>query len=67
MALFNRSPAPDSIVVTSAMLGVSSTTSFSVYDVWASSNVGHLIGEYSAVVPSQATVYVVLTPEDAGP
>ena len=62
VSLFNRSPSADTITVTASMLDVPASMSFSVYDIWAGAQRGSFTGQYSAVVQSQAVVYIVLTP-----
>ena len=62
VALFNRSPSPDTIVLTADMLGVPSTATFAAYDVWADAAVGPFSGNCTVAVQSQAVAYLVLTP-----
>lgn len=63
-ALFNRSPAVDSITLDWGVLdGVAPTAQFDVRDVWAGADRGSFTGSYTAPeVDSHGVALLVLTP-----
>ena len=61
--LLNRSPAPDTITLHWAYLGLANSTRMAVRDVWAAADRGVAEGVYTAQdVPSHGTALLVLTP-----
>ena len=61
-ALFNRSPAPDSISLPWAALNLTSTTPMRVRDIWQGKDMGTVQGSYTATVQGSATAYLLLSP-----
>lgn len=68
VALFNRSPADDTITVEWGVLSMPGgaapppTASFTVRDVWAGVNLGPFNASYSAPVVSRGVALLILTP-----
>eukprot|EP01116_Phalansterium_solitarium_P024035 TRINITY_DN867_c0_g1_i1.p1 TRINITY_DN867_c0_g1~~TRINITY_DN867_c0_g1_i1.p1 ORF type:complete len:727 (+),score=197.67 TRINITY_DN867_c0_g1_i1:51-2183(+) len=66
VALFNRSPAQDTITLDYSVLQPAVvnplSAKFAVYDIWAAANRGTFQGSYSASVASHGTAFLVLTP-----
>jgi hypothetical protein len=62
VALFNRSPGDDFIVLQWGDLGVPDSTAFAVRDIWAAEDRGTFTGSYASAVPAHGTVMLVLTP-----
>lgn len=60
LALFNRSPASDTIAATWAMFNASG--SFAVRDIWLAQDMGAHPTGYTAQVAARSTAYLVLTP-----
>jgi len=63
VALFNRSPADDFIVLQWSDLGVPDTTVFDVRDIWAAADRGSFTGSFASPVPAHGAVMLVLTPQ----
>ena len=59
---FNRSPMNLTANITWAMLGLSDTTAVDLRDLWAHSDLGKVVGEYSVVVPSHGVFMFTATP-----
>lgn len=62
VALFNRSPSDDAIVVRWADVGLAPGASVNVRDIWQAANVGTFHADFTRPVKAHATVYLVLTP-----
>jgi hypothetical protein len=59
VALFNRSPGDDQIVVRWADIGASG--SYAARDIWAAADLGTFSSDFSRPVAAHATVFLVLT------
>lgn len=62
ISLFNRQANASSITAAWSMFNVSASTNFNVRDVWAKADKGQATGSITAIVPSQAVAYYILSP-----
>jgi hypothetical protein len=62
VALLNRSPADDIIILKWSDIGVEDSSPFVVRDVWAEQDLGVYEGQYARLVAAHASVFLVLTP-----
>lgn len=65
VALFNRSPALDTVTVDFSDLPGNSLGAFSVRDIWAAADRGSFSGGYAAVVEAHGVAFLILTPASA--
>jgi hypothetical protein len=62
VALFNRSPGPDSITLHWRDLNQTSGTAFTVRDIWAEADLGSFSTDFARPVAAHAAAFLVLTP-----
>jgi len=61
VALFNRSPGDDKIVLDWSDVGLKG--SYQVYDIWEAANKGVFQNMYTAMVSAHSTAFLILTPQ----
>ena len=62
VSLFNRAAVTATITADFASFNASTTSAFAVHDIWANADRGSFTASFSASVPSDAVVYVILSP-----
>ena len=62
VALVNRSPADDAIVLHWRDLNQTAGAAFSVRDIWSASDLGTYDTDFARPVKAHATAFLVLTP-----
>ena len=65
VAMLNRSPSSDNIVVMWKDIGIDADESQFVRDVWSGQDKGAHTGQYSALVPPHGVALLVLSPGPA--
>jgi hypothetical protein len=62
VSLFNRAAVTATITADFASFNASTTTAYAVHDIWENADRGSFTASFSASVPSDAVVYVILSP-----